>query len=779
LLNYTAGSGENTGWIVRETAFDSNLQGKCEAIMSLGNGYLGLRSATEEPYLNQVRNLFVAGTFNKFDEEEVTELPNAADLTEIKLVLDGESFSLEQGKVVDYRRDLNLRTGELEREVLWDSPKGKRYHLLFKRFVSMENLHLIGMKVEVTPKSGQANVRIISGINAQMTNTGSQHFHEGEKRIFDKKYIQLLQKTIESKIDFVINTVHNYSVNDQEVEMDPKMAIDRRKVFTEAKIELGKEETLTFEKISNVHTSRDKEYKEGYDLSVMRETTLSELEEEATKGYQTLLGESAREWDKKWQHMAIDIKSKDSFDQLAIRFAHYHLMVMTPAHDNRFGIAAKGLSGEGYKGHSFWDTEVFILPFFIYTYPEVARGLLEYRYNTIDGARRKAIQNGYEGAMYPWESAYTGDEVTPVWGSVDIVTGEATKIWSGFIEQHITSDIAYAVWQYYEITGDEDFMNQYGYEMLFDTATFWTSRLEWNDEHQRYHINQVIGPDEYKEHVDNNAFTNYMAYQNIELAIKYSEKLATENPELFNQLNNVLNLESAKEKWVDKIDKIYLPQPREEDLVIPQDDTYLDKKIIDLTKYKNQKHVGSIFEDYNLEQVNDMQISKQADIMILFYLLENKFSTEVKRANWNYYEPKTLHDSSLSLSSHCALAADMDDLSLSYELFQRAAQIDLGPNMKSSDHGMHTASIGGLWQGVVCGFGGVRMLGGELRIDSKLPENWDELSFPIYWKGDRLKVRVTKTDISVTNETKKQPQTTFTVHGKPYVLEDTLTININ
>lgn len=779
MLNYTAGSGENTGWIVRETAFDSNLQGKCEAIMSLGNGYLGLRSATEEPYLNQVRNLFVAGTFNKFDEEEVTELPNAADLTEIKLVLDGESFSLEQGKVVDYRRDLNLRTGELEREVLWDSPKGKRYHLLFKRFVSMENLHLIGMKVEVTPKSGQANVRIISGINAQMTNTGSQHFHEGEKRIFDKKYIQLLQKTIESKIDFVINTVHNYSVNDQEVEMDPKMAIDRRKVFTEAKIELGKEETLTFEKISNVHTSRDKEYKEGYDLSVMRETTLSELEEEATKGYQTLLGESAREWDKKWQHMAIDIKSKDSFDQLAIRFAHYHLMVMTPAHDNRFGIAAKGLSGEGYKGHSFWDTEVFILPFFIYTYPEVARGLLEYRYNTIDGARRKAIQNGYEGAMYPWESAYTGDEVTPVWGSVDIVTGEATKIWSGFIEQHITSDIAYAVWQYYEITGDEDFMNQYGYEMLFDTATFWTSRLEWNDEHQRYHINQVIGPDEYKEHVDNNAFTNYMAYQNIELAIKYSEKLATENPELFNQLNNVLNLESAKEKWVDKIDKIYLPQPREEDLVVPQDDTYLDKKVIDLTKYKNQKHVGSIFEDYNLEQVNDMQISKQADIMILFYLLENKFSTEVKRANWNYYEPKTLHDSSLSLSSHCVLAADMDDLSLSYELFQRAAQIDLGPNMKSSDHGMHTASIGGLWQGVVCGFGGVRMLGGELRIDSKLPENWDELSFPIYWKGDRLKVRVTKTDISVTNETKKQPQTTFTVHGKPYVLEDTLTININ
>lgn len=779
MLSYTAGSGENIGWIVRETAFDSNLQGKCEAIMSLGNGYLGLRSATEEPYLNQVRNLFVAGTFNKFDEEEVTELPNAADLTEIKLVLDGETFSLEQGNVASYRRDLNLRTGELEREVLWDSPKGKRYHLLFKRFVSMENLHLIGMRVEVTPKSGQANVSITSGINAQMTNTGSQHFHEGEKRIFEKKYIQLLQKTVESNIDFIVNTVHSYAVNNQHVQIDPKMAIERRKVFTEAVLDVEQNETVTFEKISNIYTSRDKEYHTNYELAAVRDKTLQSLKKEAAKGYESLLAVSASKWNDKWSHMSIDIKSKDNFDQLAIRFAHYHLMVMTPAHDNRFGIGAKGLSGEGYKGHSFWDTEIFILPFFIYTYPEIARGLLEYRYNTIDGARRKAIQNGYEGAMYPWESAFTGDEVTPVWGAVDIVTGEATKIWSGFIEQHITSDIAYAVWQYYEITGDEAFMNQYGYEMLFETATFWASRLEWDENQKRYHINNVIGPDEYKEHVDNNAFTNYMAYQNIELAIKYYEKLKNENLSLFNQLNDVLNLEEAKKKWINKIDRIYLPQPREEDLVVPQDDTYLDKKVIDLTKYKKQTHVGSIFEEYNLEQVNDMQISKQADIMILFYLLENKFSTEVKRANWNYYEPKTLHDSSLSLSSHCVLAADMDDLSLAYELFQRAAQIDLGPNMKSSDHGMHTASIGGLWQSVVCGFGGVRMLGGKLRIDSKLPDNWDELSFPIYWKGDRLKIKVTKEEITIHNETQKQSQIALTVHGKSYELETSLTIKVN
>ncbi|KHF28388.1 Kojibiose phosphorylase [Anoxybacillus sp. BCO1] len=328
--------------------------------------------------------------------------------------------------------------------------------------------------------------------------------------------------------------------------------------------------------------------------------------------------------------MNITIESENEFDQLAIRFAHYHLIIMTPAHDARFGVAAKGLTGEGYKGHSFWDTEIFILPFFTYTFPHIARSLLEYRYNTIEGARRKARANGYEGAMYPWESAFTGDEVTPVWGAVDIVTGKATKIWSGFIEQHITSDIAFAVWQYYKVTGDEDFMKRCGYEMLFDTATFWASRLEWNEEKKQYHINDVIGPDEYKEHVNNNAFTNYMAHWNIETAIRYYERLKESDPALLDALHEKIGVHEAYKKWKEKVDLIYLPQPREEDLVIPQDDTYLTKQIIDLTKYKKQTRVGTIFEDYNLEQVNNIQVSKQADIMVLFYLLENKFSQEVK-----------------------------------------------------------------------------------------------------------------------------------------------------
>lgn len=775
LLNYYS----DKNWIVSETQFKPEFQGKCEAIMSLGNGYLGLRSSTEEPYLGQVRNLFVAGTFNKFDDYEVTELPNAADVVELNISLNGEKFSLEKGLVKSYRRDLNLRTGELVRELVWESPKQDAYNIVFRRFVSLKNLHLVGMKVEITPLSNSVEIKIGSGINAQVTNTGAQHFHEGEKRIFEKKYIQLLQQTTESKIDFVINTVHSWTNNNTPVEPEPKMVMDRRKVFVEGTVHVNKAETMSFEKLANIFTSRDKEYDlNDYSLEGLRKDAIANLKEEATKGYEALLQESIIEWEKRWQQMEIIIDSSEPFDQLAMRFAHYHLITMTPAHDNRFGIGAKGLSGEGYKGHSFWDTEIFILPFFIYTYPKTARSLLEYRYNTINGARKKAKDNGYEGAMYPWESAFTGEEVTPVWGAVDIVTGEATKIWSGFIEQHITADIAFAVWQYFMITGDQQFMDQYGYEMLFETATFWTSRLEWNEEKQRYHINEVIGPDEYKEHINNNAFTNYMAHQNIELAITYYYLLQKEDESLFAKLNSELQLDQAVQKWESKLDKIYLPTPRQEDLVVPQDDTYLEKEIIDLTKYKNQTNVGSIFEDFNLVQVNNIQVSKQADIMILFYLLENKFSKEVKRANWNYYEPKTLHDSSLSLSSHCILACDMDDRDLAYSLFEKAARIDLGPNMKTSDHGMHTASIGGIWQAVVCGFGGVRMLGGKLRIDPKLPEKWNKLAYPIYWQGDRLEVEVTQEEVVIQNVTKNNSELQLSIHGNQYTLIDKLRVQV-
>ncbi|OGX79590.1 trehalase [Exiguobacterium sp. SH31] len=777
MMNYTTGTGDLQNWLVSEDGFRPEWLGKGETVFSLGNGYMGLRSVTEEHYANETRNLFVAGTFNKFAANEVTELPNAADVLWMEFKLNGVRFDLTQGKIHAYRRTLNLKQAELIREVTWESPNGDVFELVFKRFVSMANLHSIAQRVSITPKQ-QTVLALTSGINGQTTNSGVQHFLEGAKRLYDGRFMQQIQTTTESGIDFAFHSVHHFMLNET---IEPKSIIkmDRRKIFFDySDMIIPQDETLTIEKYSTIFTSRDKE------LTV--ETTeelanhaLNVTKEIEAMGYDRLLEEHIQTWNELvWEHAPIAIESNAMFDQLAIRFAQYHLAVMTPKHDNRMNVGAKGLSGEGYKGHTFWDTEIFILPYYTYTNPKIARSLLEYRYQSLSGAHRKAKENGYEGAMFPWESAWLDDgEVTPIWGAADIVTGEATKIWSGFIEQHITSDIAFAAWQYYHVTGDQDFMDRYGYELLIDTAKFWASRLEWDEETKRYEINEVVGPDEYKEHVDNNAFTNYTAHWNINKAIEYVELLRTDKPELFEQLNDKLDLETADERFRHVLDLIYLPQVRE-DGVLPQDDTYLQKEIIDLTKYKNQENVGSLFLDYNLEQVNEIQVSKQADVMILMYLLEDLFSADVKRANWNYYEPKTLHDSSLSLSTHSVLASDLGDQELAYDLFRRASEIDLGPNMKTSDAGIHAASLGGIWQAVVNGFGGVRMTGGKLRISPMLPKAWTSLTFSIDWQGETLDVKATQEKVTITRRQPTDDAVTIEVYGEERLIVDAFTSEV-
>ena len=773
MMNYLEGTGDLENWIITESAFKSRYQGKCEAIFCLGNGYMGLRSATEERYIDQVRNFFVAGTFNKPSESEVTELPNAADCIGMDIYLNDERFSLEKGTYSNYRRSLNLKTGELNRTFDWEDPQGNSFRFSFRRMVSMKDRHLFAADISITPLDKDVSILVKSGINGQMTNSGAQHFEEGEKRIFEGVYLQLVQKTTQSNLDFVHNTTHDFRESD--VEVSSRFEMDRRKVLMVYEANLKKNQALCFSKISNVYTSRDREMGQ-LTLSDLRTFSVEQLKKQSRRTYQELLNESAGKWGTFWDRMDLRIESEDSFDQLAIRFAQYHLLIMAPRHDSRFGIAAKGLSGEGYKGHSFWDTEIFMLPFFIYTFPEIARSLLEYRFNTLEGARKKARENGYRGAMYPWESAWADDgEVTPVWGAADIITGKSTKIWSGFIEQHITSDVAFGVWQYYQITGDQEFMDQHGYEILLDTGIFWASRLEWNDEKKEYHINDVVGPDEYKEHVNNDAFTNHTAKWCMENTIHLHDEIKAARPQIFDRLNKKLNLEREIPIVKKRVEKIYIPSPNSRN-IIPQDDTYLSKRQIDLSQYKNQRHVGSIFRDYNLDQVNEIQVSKQASVVMLLYLLEHKFSKEVKIANYHYYESRTLHDSSLSLSTHAVLASDIGNLDLAYELFRKAAEIDLGSNMKSSDHGIHAASLGGIWQIVVCGFGGLRMIDGKLRIDPHLPKKIKSISYPIYWRGQLLRVHLTNQHLSIKADYDKKIE--LEVNDQAYVFEKELVVDL-
>lgn len=736
-------------WIIAEDSFNPETLGKCEAVMSLGNGYLGLRSATEEHYLNETRGMFVAGTFNKFDENEVTELPNAADLIAVDLFIDGERFSLDSGEIKNYTRQLNIKTGTLMRSVQWTSPKGKQVDAKFERIVSLKRLHTIAQRITLS-FADDVIVKVRSGIDGTITNTGSQHFSDGDKRFYEKKYIQYVQTTTQSGIGFVETTAHELKLDGSTLEA-AEIFMDRRKVYAGYTAEIKAGQTFVIEKYSNVYTTRDKEYMDK-DIHEIQEISLNACKTDIQAGYDVLASESGAQWDKEvWDKAPLSIEGP-AIDGFAVHFAQYHMRLMVPGHDNRMNIGAKGLSGEGYKGHTFWDTEIFLLPYYIFTAPDTARKLEEYRYLSLPGAHAKAAHNGYKGAMFPWESAWLDDgEVTPEYCDVDILTGKPVKVWSGFIEQHITSDVAFGAWQYAVISGDMDFMDKYGYELIMDTAIFWASRLE-EGEDGKYHINDVVGPDEYREHVNDNAFTNYMAHWNMKKAIEYYHILKENKPDIFAKLNKKLGLEEAYKAWEDGCSKIFLPVPNDKN-VLPQDDRYLSCKDIDLDKYKKQEHVGGITRDYNLEQINQIQVSKQADCLVLFFLLENEFSQEIKKASWEYYEKRTLHDSSLSLSTHSVLASDMGEKALAYDLFKKASMIDLGTFMGSSNAGIHAASFGGVWECVVYGFGGVRMLDGKLRICPALPDKWEKLSYTIIWKGQKLAVEATKDDVKVQNLT--------------------------
>lgn len=731
---------------IREEQFKRHYFAKNETLMTIGNGYMGIRGSHQEDYLEQTRGHFIAGIYNNAGRNEVSELVNCPNVVGWKIQLGTEKFDLLVGKIKAYERYLDMESGELIRNITWESPNGLSYDLEFRRFCSLDNIHLIGESVTIIAHQ-QTKIVCTTGIDGQQTNTGVHHFFEEEKRVFEEKYMQASYVTTESEVEVIVSTVVTAS-NDQSVFFS-----NRRQLLVEKANILTPLTPYTFEKITLLYTTQDQDF-------VPKERMIPLLAKEAAIGYLPLFEKSKEKWNAFWGKQAIEIISDNSFDQYAINFALYHLQIMTPTHDTRYSIAAKGLTGEGYKGHVFWDTEIFIFPYYLYTNPKIAKGLLEYRYRNIEAAKEKARQNGYLGTLFPWESAFSGKEETPTWSAMNVKTGKRQKVASAAAEHHIVADISFAVCQYYDATHDDDFMKKQGIEILLENAMFWMSRATLKENGQ-YVINDVIGPDEYTEHVNNNAYTNHLVLYTMQYLLTVADMFPqTITPEM---RENIQTFCIA----------LYIPIQNEAG-IIPQDDTFLSKPTIDLTQYKKTAGKQTILLDYARSEINEMQILKQADVVMLLYLLKHKFSKEMIEKNWQYYEKRTIHDSSLSKAIHGIVALYFNNAAIAYEFFESASRIDLGENPESSNEGIHAASLGALWSMVIFGFAGITVSEKRLDIVPMLPKIWESLKFPFSWQGSDLIFHYTKKHFWIESQTKDILD--IYVNGKIYNVNTKITL---
>jgi kojibiose phosphorylase len=715
-------------WTVTQDSFSPQSQHHHETIFTLGNGYLSTRGAFEEGYPGERRATFVHGVFN--DAPIIlTELANAPDWLPLAVYLNGERFSLDKGTVESFHRALDLRTGVLTRTVRWRSPQGRGATLTFERFASLANEHALLIRCKVTPDfAGVVEFRAALDGNSDNEHGGFwlAHWRWIEQGQRDGT-VFLRSRTRQSKIELAL-AMRVAGVFGKALEREYWDADNRPTVVLRMEARPG--EDLIVDKFVGIATSRDG----GPPLDCAL-TTVAGLTDWAT-AYRA----NAEAWAKEWERTDVVIEGDDEA-QLALRFNLFHLLIAAPRHDDRVNIGAKTLSGYGYRGHAFWDTELFMLPLFTYTAPPIARNLLNYRYHTLPAARAKAQAKGYEGAWFAWESADTGEEVTPTWIPDFNDRTKLARVWTGDLAIHISADVAYAVHQYWQASGDDAWFIDRGAELILDTAKFYGARAEWNAEKNCYEYTDVIGPDEYHDHVNNNAFTNRLAQWNLQTALEVLAWLRRHAPEKAAELTERLDLSEARlARWRDVIEKIrlhVLPNG-----LIEQFDGFFQLKDVNLADY--EPRTKSMHEIFGIEAANHYQVIKQPDVLMMQYLLHDHYSDEVIRANYDYYNPRTDHTygSSLGPSIQAVIACMMGYPEDAYEHFMRAARADLRDVRGNAGDGIHAASAGGTWQAVVFGFAGLRVRPDGWSVTPRLPHHWKRVAFKFFHRGQLQHVEV-------------------------------------
>lgn len=714
-------------WLIVEEGWNKNLQSTRESQFTLGNGYIGSRAVLEEVPYDSYPGTYIAGVF----DERITQIPEIVNLPNpfnFKIMSEGEKLDVGCIDILKHIRVLDMKTGTLFRETIYQDRFKRRIHYHSMRFLSMDSKGLGVLKVFVSPYD-ERSLEVQTVIDTSVTNKGV--INEGKK-----KHFNIYEAGTLKNISYLcVNTFQPKSLiayaSALEVEKGGKKYFEKDETFT---LKLKKGETVSFTKIFYINCCREngKKIHTGNGGKIKKETSL-ELSKCIKSGFNKCWQKHALKWRKIWQASNIDITGDNEPDK-ALRFNIYHLIISAGEEDLDASIGARTLSGEGYRGHVFWDTEIFMLPFFIFTNPKAAKNILMYRSRRIKEAKLIAKIKGYEGALFPWESANSGFDVTPTWAKD--LDGSIIKITTDKFEQHISADIAYAVYYYYNITHDVDFLFNYAMEAIFETARFWASKVQYNKKTDTYHIKNVTGADEFHEDVDDNAYTNGMAKWNLLRAAELYRRLKKEHPE---KLRAVIHRHSLNvtlkevKKWNYIASRIALITSKRSK-VIEQFKGYFKKKYIRITEFDNN-FMPQIPKSVAVKDLSKTQFIKQADVVMLLYLLSSAFGMKTKKANYYFYIKRTLHKSSLSPSIHAAFGAEIGDTEQAYRYFISTVYTDLRDIHGNTNEGVHAASLGGCWQAVVNGFGGLHIKKGILCLEPRLPSHWKELKYAFFFRG--------------------------------------------
>ena len=730
-------------WLLRKKGFrkDSKSIQINESLLTIGNGYLNIRGSLEELPPGHCGGMYLSGIYDK-SEADVEELVKCPMWTDVSVWDEEEKFCLSCSHALEHEQVLDMQKGILHRRTTFKNTHGKILTLETSRLVFMHDEHRGYMRVKITPINFSGKLRVLSGLNGEVFNRGffphEQYRHlQLEKIERGRNFMYLEMKTRERGIH-IAEAASWKMMNGQDRKRCWEPRIYGEKFTSEITIDASEGKTYTFEKLAVVMTNRD----------VPAECSANMIHEAICnlRCYVRTSGpvEIKRHidvWRNLWKRVDVQIEGDDAAQQ-ALRYNIYQLLINGPSRPGPVG--AKFLSSEGYMGHVFWDTEIFILPFYIYNFPAMARNVLRYRYNTLPGAKRNASKLGYEGARFAWESATTGEDVTPRFASK--LEKTIRLIYTGAEEEHIVSDVIYGLERYFRVTGDQSFLLHCGLEMVFLTARYWASRVTKVNE--RYEIHKVIGPDEFHEHVNNNAYTNWLVKWHLRLATMLFRHVGKTAPEALQELAGKISLaDDEPVRWLDISRKLKFNQDSESGLV-EQFDGYFDLK--DYTIERHDRAGQPVLPPgVNYRNIGRTRLIKQADVVLMMLLFPHSFSVEEKKVNYDFYEPRTAHKSSLSHCTYAMMGLAVSERANAYRYFMKTAQFDLENLHNNTDLGIHAASVGGSWQTVIHGFAGLTLKSDRIVLKPWLPKKWKRLSFRVRWRERDVHLAMTHNEVSI------------------------------